>query len=63
MAPNLSPSKRQLIWDMIESNLKTTDIANAAECSKQSFRYNCSNLRMWHVLAATFFSAKCDIDI
>lgn len=43
MALNLSPSKRQLICNMIESNLKTTDIANTAECSKQSvgfIRYN-----------------------
>lgn len=47
MAPNLPPSKRQLICDMIESNLKTSDIANAAECSKQSVRYIRSNLRMF----------------
>lgn len=47
MAPNLSPSKRQLICDMIESNLKTTDIANTAGCSKQSVRYIRSNLQMF----------------
>lgn len=64
MAPRLAPLKIQLICDMIKSNerISTTivsQIANAAECSRQSIYYIRSNLQLFDSARAPLIRAGC----
>jgi predicted transcriptional regulator len=48
MAPNLAPSKHELIYDMIHSGeLSMNEMAQAAGCNKSTISRISSNIRMF----------------